>query len=62
MNHPLIDILVLPVEFIRVKGKKKFRLFLVIELTGSFPVTVGHNVTCFHFVCPAIILFPTGLY
>lgn len=57
VNHPLMDILVLPAEFIRVKRKEKPRLFIVMELTGSFPVTVGHSVTCSHLVFSAIILF-----
>lgn len=57
MNHPLTDTRVLPAELIRVKRKDKLRLFVVMELTGSFPVTVGHSVTCSHLVCPAIILF-----
>lgn len=57
MNHPLMDILVLPSEFIRVKRKEKLRLFIVMELSGSFSVTVGHSVTCSLLVCPAIILF-----
>lgn len=56
MIHPLIDGLVLPVEFIRVKRENKVRLFILMELTGSFSVTVGHNVTCSPFVYSAIIL------
>lgn len=50
-----MDVLVLPAKFIRVKRKDKLRLFIVIELTGSFPVTVGHSVI-------ALILFALQLY
>lgn len=57
MNHSLIDLLVLPSEFMGVKRKENLRLFVVMELPGSFPVSVDHSVTCSHLVCPAIILF-----
>lgn len=52
-----MDGLVLPVEFMRVKRENKLRLFILMELTRSFSVTVGHNVTCSPFIYSVIILF-----